>query len=223
MLAIANMDARVTLYMADGAPYLLPVVHIPASGVVSIAVNDALIAAPANVTAHLSSWGSASVSYNYDWQGVILATTSLLDLTRSLEYTYPFIFPHSDGSSAAGAAMTLEGLWWRPTPNPHLFVALKNKAAQSANVAITVLDSAGSSISAQNIAVPTQGTALTPIDMPVNGAVGGLRVQYSGGMDSLLAAAGIEDDTAGFSANVPLTMPGMTANADPAELEFASS
>ena len=222
MLAISNMDAQITLYMADGTPYPLPTVHLTASGVAAVSVNDALAAAPSNVVSHISTWGSASVSYSYDWQGVILATMSLLDLSRSLQYVYPFMFPHDPSNAAMSGAMTLEGLWWKTTPTPHIFVALANMAAQPRNTTVTLLDAAGASLSSQPVSIPPQGTSFARVDFPPESALGGLRVQYSGGMDDLLVGAGIEDGTAGYSANLPVAMTGMPDPLGPRQLQFAS-
>lgn len=44
MLVIGNMDAQATLYMADGTAYPLPPVRVPASGVATLSVNEALAA-----------------------------------------------------------------------------------------------------------------------------------------------------------------------------------
>ncbi len=222
MLAISNMDAQITLYMADGTPYPLPTVHLTASGVAAVSVNDALAAAPSNVVPHISTWGSASVSYSYDWQGVILATMSLLDLSRSLQYVYPFMFPHDPSVAGMSGTITLEGLWWKTTPTPHIFVALTNTAAQPRNTTVTLLDAAGASLSSQPVSIPPQGTSFARVDFPPEGALGGLRVQYSGGMDDLLVGAGIEDGTAGYSANLPIAMTGMPDPNGPRQLQFAS-
>ena len=87
------MDATVTLFMKDGTPYLLAPVHLQPSGVATVNINSALNNAPASIQPHLSTFGSASVSYRYDWQGVVYASMSIMDTVRSLEYTFPFMFP----------------------------------------------------------------------------------------------------------------------------------
>ena len=109
MLAVANMSATVTLYMADGTPYPLAPAKIPASGVAVINVNQALASAPATIAKHLSTFGSATMTYNWDWQGAVMATMSSLDTTRSLQYVYPFMFPGSP--STMSGPMTFQGLW----------------------------------------------------------------------------------------------------------------
>src|ERR1700693_1676899 len=115
MLAISNVDVQVTLTMADGTAYALAPLRLPASGVATVNVNDALASAPANVMPHVSPWGSASISYRYDWQGVILATMSLLDTPRSLQYVYAFVFLQNGALSTMAGTWSFEGLWWKPT------------------------------------------------------------------------------------------------------------
>src|SRR5579884_4144542 len=51
------------LFMADGTEYDLPAIGIPASGLRTINVIDALAAAPASIASHISTFGSATVRY----------------------------------------------------------------------------------------------------------------------------------------------------------------
>ena len=132
-LDVSPIDATVTLYMADGNPYVLPTVHLARGGVATVDVNAALAQAPLSVRPHLSQFGSASVKYNYDWQGVVQASMSILDLTRSLEYMPSFVFPAkpslTDQANAA-PAQTSDGLWWRYALSSAGWVALANTTDQ---------------------------------------------------------------------------------------------
>src|SRR6185312_3161924 len=92
-LVVSKKKATVTLFMADGTPYVLPPVELEKGGVATVNINRALENVPADVLPHLSSFGSASVSYRYDRQGVVYASMSILDIPRSLQYSYPFAFP----------------------------------------------------------------------------------------------------------------------------------
>lgn len=76
-LATSPVDATVVLFMADGTSYTLPTVHLSRSGVATVNVNTAIASAPASIRSHVSSYGSASVSYRYDWQGVIYASMAM--------------------------------------------------------------------------------------------------------------------------------------------------
>lgn len=221
MLAITNMNATVTLYFADGTPYALAPTRIPASGVAVINVNQAVAASPPNIASHVSPSGSATVSYQYDWQGAIMASMSLLDTPRSLQYVYPFMFPHASGMSAMSGAMMHQGLWWKPTAATYLFVALTNSTSSPIDASILLLDATGVSKSTQRTLIPAKGTSFTRVDIPVGLSTGGVQVQYSGGMEDVLVASGIEDDTAGFSANLPMALPAMAAG-QPQSFQFAS-
>jgi hypothetical protein len=206
-------------YFGDGTPYILAPTRIPASGVAVINVNQALLSAPPSIASHISAFGSATVSYNYDWQGAIMATLSLLDTPRSLQYVYPFMFPHP---SSMSGPMTLQGLWWKPTTASFLFVAATNATTSPVDASVVLLDAAGASKSTQQTLIPARGTSVTRVDIPAGVSMGGVQVQYSGGMEDVLVASGIEDDTAGFSANLPMAVPAMAAATQPQSFQFAS-
>ena len=147
-LAFSSIDVIPTLYMADGTPFQLSVVHLPKSGVQTVDVNAALANLPAALHSHLSTWGSASYSYKYDWQGVVFATMSILDLARSLEYTYSFVFPPggaitgippSVNATLAGFnGQAYEGLWFRNKSTSGGFLALSNTASTPLTVQVAI-------------------------------------------------------------------------------------
>jgi hypothetical protein len=111
----------------------------------------------------------------------------------------PFFFDSGEQSVMARAA-AFNGLWWNPTPTAHI---------------VRWHFALGAELSDQPFSVPSQGTVFANIGIPPGNGMGGLRVQYSGGMDDLLVAAGVEDDTTGFSANLPVTMPSMDSKLRP--------
>ena len=104
-----------------------------------------------------------------------MATMSSLDTIRSLQYVYPFRFP---GSSSMSGTMTLQGLWWKPTPASYLFVAMTNTTASPADVSVALLDPAGASKSTQQVSIPPKGTTMTRVTIPAGLTMGGLQVQY---------------------------------------------
>lgn len=109
-LETSPMDATVTVYMADGTPYVLPPVHLAKSGVEEVDLNAALAQAPAAIQAHISSFGSVSVKYRHDWQAVLVPTMSILDVTRSLGYAPPFVFPSKPAPADAKRRFDAAGL-----------------------------------------------------------------------------------------------------------------
>ena len=81
------------LFMSDGTEYDLPTVNVPASGVATVNVNNALSSAAAanagSLANHLSQYGSASLRFS----GVaptVIAQTALGSPVRSLSYVARF-------------------------------------------------------------------------------------------------------------------------------------
>jgi hypothetical protein len=222
-LSISPIDATVTLYMADGTPYVLPPVHLNASGVTTVNVNDALQNAPEAILPHLSSFGSASISYKYDWQGVVYAQMSMLDIPRSLQYSYPFMFPMSTMSNMAGMQQTkqtkpsagptaLEGLIWSYSRNSKVFLSFANTSKQDIDVRLSVLGNQGEATDTRRFTVPAMNTSLQELkpglfnglDEEIRKGAGGVRIEFNSDADSMSVFGGIEDDEHGYSANVPI-------------------
>jgi hypothetical protein len=57
LLDVSPIDAAITLYMADGTPYALPVVHLAKAGVATVEVNAALAQAPMSFLAPRTASG----------------------------------------------------------------------------------------------------------------------------------------------------------------------
>lgn len=233
-LVTAPMEATVTLYMADGTPYVLPVFHLEKKGVATVNINAALANAPASLLPHLSTFGSASVSYKYGWQGVMYARMSILDIPRSLQYSYPFMFPMNTGATAmtggAKAASTkLEALTWTYSKTTDAFLAFANTSGGDINVSMAVLDSRGSAGETRQFTIPAMNTRLETF-RPVAGddgsfsgkAAGGVRISFDADSDSLSVLGGIEDVKYGYSANIPLGS-AVTGSPAPSVVSFAST
>ena len=221
--------------MADGTALDLPPVHVPQSGVATVDVNVALAQAPVEVRAHLSTFGSAAIRYRHDWQGAVYATTSILDLPRSLEYSYPFIFPPGQGKAEKGVpasavavrdaanAQNYEGLWFRRTATSGGFLALANtsESVLGAEVAVSGLKTpVGRSIS-----LPKHGTALIDLKDFFAGDdshVGGITISHSGPPGALQLAGGLQDLTSGYSTNLPISI-GKRAHGETGPRQLASA
>jgi hypothetical protein len=222
-LSISPIDATVTLYMADGTPYLLPAVHLNSSGVSTVNINDALQKTPESILPHISSFGSASVSYKYDWQGVVYAQMSMLDIPRSLQYSYPFMFPMSTMPNMAGMQETkqtkpsagptaLEGLIWSYSSHSKVFLSFANTSKKDIDVRLSVLGEDGEETESRSVIVPAMNTVLQELkpgrmddaDENIRSRAGGVRIEFNGDPDSMNVFGGIEDDEHGYSANVPI-------------------
>jgi hypothetical protein len=215
-LSVAEIDAVLTIYMADGTSWDLPTVHLAKSAVTTVDLNAAIASAPKKVQSHLSSYGSARLRYQYAWQGAILANISILDEVRSLEYMSPFTFPPNQGKgetipaklrefrdSANGT--TYEGLWFREGHNGGGFIGLANTTDNQLSVHVAM--SGQRSNTARDVTLQGHATAL--IDLrDVFGLndqrVGGVTVSHIGPSGALQVVGGLEDLTTGFSTNMPL-------------------
>jgi hypothetical protein len=222
-LTVAEVDAYVTLYMADGTAYTLPPVHLQKSAVATIKVNDALAQMPEAIAGRASTYGSATMTYTYSFQGAVYASMSLLDSIRSLQYNYSFTFPMEASRSTTQSVITpdttqqtaLEGLWWKFRPVSGGFIALANPSNADLSVQLSATDSTGAVGSSLTVTVPSRATKLISLrDVlgPVTSSLGGLRISYQADMDSIIVSAGLEDDLRGYSANLPLAIPAMSAS-----------
>jgi hypothetical protein len=210
----APIDTIVTLYMADGTPYQLPPVQIPKGGVQTVEVNSALAGASERLSAHLSSFGSATLSYQYDWDAVVYGTMAIVDVPRSLEYTYSFAPPslgrppgyNPSASAPPDSRQVYEGLWWRHTSGTAGFLTLLNTAMDAVEVDVSL--SGLSAPAARTLTLPPHRTQWIDLKDFLSGTqakTGGVRIAYTGQPYSVLVAAGLEDPASGYSTNLPLT------------------
>ncbi len=206
-LANAPIDATVTLYMADGTPYALAPIHMAASEVQTVDVNAALAQAPSAIQPHLSRFGSASVEYRYDWPGVVLASMSILDTARSLEYMPSFRFAAAApaGGGSAPPSQAYEGLWWRYSDSSAGFVALANTTDQSIGVEVGI--SGLTPPAGSGLTLAPHGTTMLNLKDFFGGdpgRAGGIHIAYSGSLGAVQVVGGLEDATTGFSVDLPL-------------------
>lgn len=157
-LLIADMDVRVTLYMADGTPDELPAVRLAKGAVGVVDISDALSKAPELIQARISDFGSAAVSYRYDWQGAVYSTMSILNVPRSLEYTPPFTFstPGTASESTAIERHVLQGLWWKHFESGAGFVAIAN----TTDGPVTASVRGGGASETTEVSLPPHGSVL---------------------------------------------------------------
>ena len=81
-LVTTPMDVTPILFMADGTKYELPPAQITAGGIAIVDINRALAAAPADVAAHRSPYGSAALRYRYATGGHIVASIQMLNMAQ---------------------------------------------------------------------------------------------------------------------------------------------
>ncbi len=196
--------------MADGTPYVLPQVHLAMSGIEEVDLNAALAQAPSAVQAHISSFGSVSVSYRHDWQGVLVPTMSILDVSRSLGYAPPFVFPAKawpENAASAPPWQTYEGLWWRYGAGSAGFVALANTTDKAIGIELGV--SGLKSPAGRSLTLGAHRTAMIDLKDFFAGddaRIGGVRIVYQGPWGAVHVAGGLEDAAKGFSTDLPLIL-----------------
>lgn len=216
-LQTTPVEVTVTLYMADDTPLALAPVQVPKGGVATVDVNSALANAPSDILTHVSSFGSAALRFRYDWEGAVNGTMAVIDVTRSLDYTFSFVPPTlgrtvkttgaATPSNKGGALQVYEGLWWRHTEESAGFVAIFNTTGSSVSAELSVLGL--SKIAQRELMLPPR----TPIWVNLkdffageDARVGGIRLTHPGEPYSVLVAGGLEDPASGYSATLPIDL-----------------
>lgn len=222
-LVVAPLDVTPVLYLADGAEYDLPPVHLAPTAVATVSVNQALANASPEVASHLSSFGSAALRYQYTSPGHVLGAMQILNIPQSLI----FISPFSGVAEAAPAVQTLEGLWWRHDPDVGGFVSLANATNAPADVTLQAIGSRGTALRPQSLNLAAHGTQLLSLDTLVAGLpglenqAGGLRVQYNGKLGEVMVTGGLVNEREGYSANMPFWGHDLSTS-DPTQITYAS-
>jgi hypothetical protein len=222
ILTNAPIDFTPVLFMADGTEYDLPSMTLPAAGFVEVNVNDALRTAPADVAAHLSSYGSVAVRYAHGWNAID-ATIQNLDTVRSL------IFRQCLADSVLVNAQTvadqaLEGLWWKRDAKTDGFVGLSNTTDRPVQMHMQPRAASGGNGATRVIELgPHASTIVTLSDLVVHGPAGrdiqgGLSVHFHGIVTDVNIIGGMENADQGFSAPMYFRVAGLQADPGPRQL-----
>ncbi len=204
VLVVAPMDVTPVLFMADGTPYPLPSVHLAVSGVATININDALANAPPSVTGHISQYGSAALIHSYSSPGHVSASMAVIDAGRSLSYTFPFGEPMGDPMP-----QTLDGLWWKHDAGVTGWIALSNVSDADKQVSVQLVSTGNDAQPERAIPLSAHSVQMFHLeDFAANPSTlakqaGGIRVQYTGQPGSVQVTGGLENDSEGYSANIP--------------------
>lgn len=225
ILVVAPLDVTPVLFMADGTPYMLPSVHVPVSGVVTVSVNDALASAPQSVAGHVSQFGSVELIWSYSSPGHLSAQVAAIDASRSLSYTYPFMAPMA--MPGHDTKQALEGLWWKRDSGVTGSVTLSNTTDQQQTATLTPAH-AGNSANPQQVTLAPHSTQMLTLEAldanasaPDNHA-GGIRVEYQGQQGAILVNGGLANESEGYSANIPFWVHDMSS-APSTSITFASA
>ncbi len=223
VLVVAPMDVTPVLFMADGTPYMLSSVHLAVSGVATVNVNDALAAAPSLIASHVSQFGSAALIYRYPSPGHVTAQVAAIDVSRSLSYTFPFAEPMGEPMQ-----QNVEGLWWKHDPGVTGFVALSNVMNTDTQATVQLVGPGNEAQAGRTIPLRAHATQMLRLEdfadnpSPLAKRVGGIRVQYTGQPGSVQITGGLENDSEGYSANIPFWGHDMSS-ASPGQITYASA
>jgi hypothetical protein len=207
----APIEVRPILYLSNGSRYtLLPITLEPAGNAV-VSINDALRDLGIAPWAQLS--GYVEVEYTWAWDPLCVTVTSV-DPIHSVIFSYGLQPSHIEKVTNLSMRLpriragmnSVDGMWWKAESNVSGFVALSNTSSVPADAKIEVTDSQNGLLSEHNVRVSGHGTKMVELAELQNvkaGSVGGLQVLYSGAGDSMLINGGLEDQTTGYSVNLP--------------------
>jgi hypothetical protein len=196
------------LYMADGTEYYLSTVDVAPNTLATVSINSAIQNAPAQVSSHLSLYGSASIHFLAPSTGSISAAIQILDVANSLNFVYAFHAPDRMDAEQH----TFDGLWWRRDAGVTGFVGLANRAPTSVQVSIQAIGAGGTAIAPQTIALAGHSTQLLSLDdiaatLPRSQTLmGGLHVVFTGKSSDVMISGGLENQSEGYSALIPFVM-----------------
>ncbi len=204
-LVVAPIDVTPILFMADGAEYDLPTVHVATGGLAGVDVNQALAAAPASVGAHLSQLGSVELRYQYSSPGHLVGSVQMLNTPESLIFVTPF----NGVDEMPASEHTLEGLWWRRDPGISGYVSFANVTENPAGVRVQAIDADGRPGPSVNLSLAPHATEMRNLEDLIGGVpgvraqAGGLRVTYTAPMGGVMVTGGLVNEREGYSAAIP--------------------
>jgi hypothetical protein len=236
-----SLNVTPTLYFADGTEYQLPSITLEPAGVAQVNIRIALQSVPADLQSHISTFGMAGISYQWSWPAVI-ATIQNTDEISSLTITSSLLADVRKVHAApeASSAQVTRGQWWLPTASADGYVVLENTSMTPKQAIVQFSGHGGNALAMQQVSLPSHATSLVRLSTALGDArgtemAGGVEIHYAGPDHGVVAYAGIEDDTVGYSASpiliedhldperpvhqVTLSAPGLLlGNADPAML-----
>ena len=207
-LETSPLTVTPVLFLSNGARYGLDPVTLDPSGTSVISINDGL------ASQGVAPWGILSgyveITYSWAWNPLCVSVTSV-DPVHSTIFTtgfQPSVVSQMPvrAPKVVGGLNTVESLWWKPTADVTGFVALSNTSAQPADAKVKISTENSVQIGEQDVHLSPHGTKIVQLSamqsFPV-GATGGLQIQYTGPGNAMLLNGGLEDQTSGFSANLP--------------------
>jgi hypothetical protein len=202
---LENTDIMVTpvLYASDGEEYDLQEVHLSGGDSVSIDIRAALHSAPGEIVQHFSEYGSAGIKYQWHWSGAVVGMVQNLDVHRSLNFNYQL---HTPGQRDIPVGLIRkEGVWWKEDSGVTGVLGLTNISAHRLAVVCEILNASGAVEQRREVLLKPLESQQFGFLQDIQGAIGGVRVSYSGNENDLAIASGLENVSEGYSARIPFT------------------
>jgi len=213
---VSRITVTPILYLGNGVQYRLTPVALEPAGTAIVDINQSL--ADQGVAPYATLSGYVEVQYQWPWDA-ICATVRNVDPIHSLIFTYNLQLPPEAHLDSPGPAATLpqanriEGMWWKQESNVTAFVGLSNVLSAPVNVNVQVADDSGNVLHEHSVTVSPHGTKLVNLDevQLASGSVGGISITYDGPENGLAVNGGLEDQSTGYSARLPLHLPALSS------------
>ncbi|MCU1269955.1 MAG: hypothetical protein JWN74_1249 [Acidobacteriaceae bacterium] len=197
------------LYLSNGVRVRLAPITIAAYETAVVSINDALRQQGIAPWATLS--GYIEVEYVWAWDPVCVTVTSTdpihsLIFTSALQPSLGAALPVHLSKPKVANLYAVDGLWWKQEAGVSGFVALSNTTPGTVNARVQLSDNGNKAMAEYIVAVSPHGTKIVALDAlngTPAGSAGGLRILHDGTMEGLLISAGLQDETTGYSANIP--------------------
>lgn len=208
-LETSSITVTPSVYLSNGARYRVAPVSIEASGTAVLSINDLL------QQQGISSWATLSgyveVEYTWAWDPLCVTVTSV-DPVHSVIFTSSLqpslvepLRVHLSKPQVEGM-YAVDGMWWKPEAGISGFVGLSNTTSAPVDAHVQMSDGESKPLEEYRVRVSPHGTkivALRALEWAAVGSSGGLRVLHTGSMEGLVISAGLEDQSSGYSANLP--------------------
>lgn len=212
----SGMTVTPILHLSNGVQYKLAPVQLGPAATATVDINAGL--QNLGIVPYATLSGYVEVQYNWPWNP-LCATVQNVDPVHSLLFNYDL---HTlNRSSGVPTPNTFEGLWWKQEANVSGFVALANTSAGPITASMQVSDSQANPIAQHAVTISPGGMKIVDLSElnNTNGISGGLTVTYNGMSSDLIVNGGLEDQSTGYSANIPFAetsnTPATTLKAQP--------
>jgi|HubBroStandDraft_6_1064221.scaffolds.fasta_scaffold10714_3 hypothetical protein len=223
VLITSDLSISPVIYLADGTAYQLPQLNLGPGGIADLSINDALNAAPSQVRAHLSDFGSLGLSFTAKSPANAAASMQVLNLSQSLVFVAPFLPLRT--MQMPPAEYLLEAMWWKHDSGVSPFAAISNTSLVEKDATVEVLGSGGT-VRSRSLSLGPRNTQILDLaqmllELPDSEQqTGGIRIRYLGQMGDIVASGGLLNQSEGYSASIEFHF-GSSSHASPTSVSLA--